>query len=250
MQLASGQPSGQVVWHATRFTCGMHPTGTREKKSVLHSHNCFDYCTTGKSAAVAAQQGMGILPERGNQPCPAHPRNTVPDGSALIGVSAIEARGALPCRYRSFCGSNRRGDDLGRTRIIKEISAGMQFKHIHKARLGIFKTLDRFHPDWTTVWKVPEDVVDCIHGLPPRSALEIWSNRPELRSEEGQFNCQKWQTSTMPTPIKPPRYSDGVSGATTYHVVLCKMTKDHVNISRLRVSRKSGPLLAAESGAR
>jgi hypothetical protein len=32
MQLASGQPSGQVVWHATSFTCGMHPTGTREKK--------------------------------------------------------------------------------------------------------------------------------------------------------------------------------------------------------------------------
>src|SRR5271156_3830630 len=167
------------------------PCGNTEKGDqhvAAHSDDCSDSGALRQSADLAAQQGMGILPERRNRPGAGDPLNTVSDGPF---VAALVLTGAARERHGQahLRGIHGRRDHFGGQRIEYEVISRTRFQQFREPRLCVVQTLNSFNPNRPGFRKFPKDIVGPVH-IPPSPVQDTLP--------QGGFQVGKWSAIGRP----------------------------------------------------
>ncbi len=127
-----------------------------DQDAPTHLDDSFAAGTFWQPADVAAQQELGILPQRRNQSNRIDIVDLVSDGTA-VDEARRASRLATICVFNDF-------NNLVMNEIVHKVLAGLSFQERRKTSPRAFESLHSLDPDGATVGKSPENIVGALQG--------------------------------------------------------------------------------------
>ncbi len=158
-----------------------------DRDAPTHLDDSFAAGTFWQPADVAAQQELGILPQRRHQCNRIDIVDLVSDGTA-VGNAWRASRLATICVFNDF-------NNLVMNEIVDEVVARLSFQQRCHTSPRAFESLHGLDPDGATVGKSPENVVGALQGC-----SFMCGNHDETRCPS-DCNCIARKGATLPLEL-------------------------------------------------